>query len=65
MLNIGVAERVIRIVAGLLFFSLYFILKGSIRYVALIGLLPVITGSIGSCPMYAFLGINTNKIRQR
>jgi len=65
LVNIGKLERVLRIVGGLFVFSLYFILKGNVRYIALIGLLPIITGSIGTCPMYAIFGINTNRVREK
>jgi len=65
MTNVGTFERVLRIVGGLLIFSLYFVLKGNIRYIGIVGLLPIITGSVGTCPMYAFLGIDTNKVRER
>ncbi|MGE5474703.1 MAG: DUF2892 domain-containing protein [Ignavibacteriales bacterium] len=65
MINIGIFERFVRVIGGMLIFSLYFILKRPISYLALIGLLPVITGSIGACPMYAFLGINSNRARER
>lgn len=64
MININKFERVLRVIGGLLIFSLFFMVKGNIRYLALFGLLPIITGSIGACPMYAFLGINTNRARQ-
>lgn len=65
MINIGKLERVCRIILGLLVFSLFFVVKGSVRYLALFALLPVITGSIGACPLYAILGINSNRARER
>jgi len=65
MTNVGTFERILRIVVGMLIFSLYFVLKGNIRFIGLVGLLPIITGSVGTCPMYAFLGVNTNKVRER
>ena len=65
MTNVGTFERILRIVVGFLIFSLFFILKGNIRYIGLIGLLPIITGSIGTCPIYAILGYNTNRMKER
>ena len=57
--NIGQADRWIRIVLGLGLLSLLFILSGGVRYVGLIGLIPLITGAAGSCPLYAVFGVST------
>jgi hypothetical protein len=61
MKNVGTADRIIRIVLGLAILSLVFILDGSLRYLGLIGLIPLITGIIGFCPLYALLHIRTTK----
>ena len=57
--NIGNVERGIRIVAGLALLSLVFVLDGNARWWGLIGLLPIVTGAIGYCPPYAWMGIST------
>lgn len=61
MRNIGSADRIIRIVAGLLVLSLLFLIEGNLKYLGLIGLIPLITGLIGFCPLYVLLKMNTNK----
>ena len=55
--NIHPAERVIRIIVGLLIASLAF--WGPTNYWFLLGLIPVITGIVGWCPPYQMLGIST------
>lgn len=50
-------ERVIRVVAGLAILSLYFI--GPRSPWALLGLVPLATGLLGSCPLYTVLGVST------
>ena len=57
--NVGTADRVIRIVAGLVILSLVFILEGNARWWGLVGLLPLATGLIGWCALYIPLGITT------
>ena len=57
--NVGKADRIIRIVAGLGILGLYFVLEGDMRYWALFGLLPIGTAVIGWCPPYAIFGIST------
>ncbi|MGV8894235.1 MAG: YgaP family membrane protein [Burkholderiaceae bacterium] len=62
--NVGGIDRGIRIVAGLVILSLYFVLDGNTRLWALVGLVPLLTGFIGWCPAYLPFGIRTCKIRR-
>ena len=57
------AERVLRIVAGLAILSLYFV--GPKTPWALLGIVPILTGSLGSCPLYTVLGISTCPMKDR
>ncbi len=57
MCNVGGIDRVLRIVAGLAILSLVFI--GPQTAWGWIGLIPLITGVVGFCPMYPLIGIST------
>ena len=57
--NVGMVDRIIRIVIGLAILSLIWFLDGSVRFVGLIGLIPLLTGIIGYCHLYTILGIST------
>lgn len=57
--NVGGVDRVVRISAGLIILSLFFILDEEYRWWALVGLVPLLTGAIGWCPAYLTLGIRT------
>ncbi len=59
--NVGTLDRWIRIVLGVVLLSLLFLLQGGIRWIGLIGLIPLVTGIINYCPIYALLKIDTNK----
>ena len=59
--NVGGLDRVLRIVAGLVILSLYFVLEGQNRWWALLGLVPLVTGFIGWCPAYLPFGFRTRK----
>jgi Inner membrane protein YgaP-like, transmembrane domain len=50
-------ERVVRVVVGLAVLSLFFV--GPRSPWALIGLVPVLTGLAGTCPLYSILGFST------
>ncbi len=57
--NVGGVDKVLRIIAGLALLSLVVILEGNSRWWGLIGLVPLLTGTLGWCPVYPLLGINT------
>lgn len=52
-------DRGARIVLGLLLLSLFFV--GPTTYWGLLGLIPLMTGLLGSCPIYTALGISTRR----
>jgi len=55
--NEGAADRVLRVVVGLGLLSLVFV--GPQAPWGWIGVVPLVTGLIGSCPLYTLLGLNT------
>lgn len=55
--NAGTADRVVRVLAGLAIVSLAFV--GPRTPWAWLGLVPLATGLVGSCPLYTLLGIST------
>ena len=57
--NVGGIDKVLRIVAGLALLSLVFILDGAARWWGLIGIVPLLTGSLGWCPAYLPFGISS------
>lgn len=59
--NLGTADRVIRIVAGLAVLGLWFVLEGGVRWWALLGLPLLATGLIGWCAVYLPFGIDTRR----
>ncbi|MGB8451791.1 MAG: DUF2892 domain-containing protein [Anaerocolumna sp.] len=61
MKNIGRIDKIIRIIIGLALLSLLFILEGNLKYLGLIGIIPIVTASISFCPLYTIFGIKTSK----
>ena len=57
--NVGTIDRVIRIVIGLALLSLLVFADGNLRWIGLIGLVPLATAFVSFCPLYAVLGIRT------
>ena len=61
--NVGSTDKSIRIIIAILLFSLFFLLEGNLRYLGLIGLIPLITGFVSWCPIYKVLGINSCNLK--
>ena len=59
--NEGTLDRALRIAAGLILLALT--LTGTIGLWGWIGVVPLLTGAIGICPLYSVLGIRTCPIK--
>jgi len=61
--NLGMVDRVIRVVVGLILVgNVYAGLQTPIGWV---GLILILTGALGICPIYALLGINTKSVGEK
>lgn len=59
--NEGTLDRALRVVVGLALLSLVFV--GPQTLWGLIGIVPLATGLVGTCPIYSVLGISTCSIK--
>lgn len=60
--NVGTVDRVVRIIVGIAFlagFALNMVAAPLSYLVALIGIIALVTGAVGTCPAYSVLGIST------
>lgn len=58
--NVGGIDRILRIVVGLALIAGFFLnTEASMRWLYLIGIVPLATGLFSTCPLYSILGINT------
>jgi hypothetical protein len=55
-------DRAFRVLLGLVLLALVFV--GPKTYWGLLGLVPLLTGLIGSCPLYTVFGISTCAARR-
>ncbi|MCB9896192.1 MAG: DUF2892 domain-containing protein [Planctomycetes bacterium] len=63
MRNEGTMDRVIRVILGLGLLSIVFV--GPKTLWGLVGLVPLLTGLAGRCPLYTLLGIKTCPVTKR
>ena len=59
--NEGKLDRIIRVILGLVLLSL--IVTGPQTMWGLVGIIPLMTGLVGFCPLYKLLGLKTCPIR--
>jgi hypothetical protein len=57
MMNEGALDRTVRIVLGIALLSLTVV--GPHTLLGLIGVVPLLTGIVGFCPLYRVLGVRT------
>lgn len=55
--NEGVIDRSLRVVVGLVLIGLA--VTGTVGIWGYFGIVPLLTGAVGMCPLYSLLGINT------
>jgi Protein of unknown function (DUF2892) len=53
-MNIEMWERLVRIAVGAAMLSALFLLASGWKWVGLVGLIPLVTGIVGWCPVYAW-----------
>jgi hypothetical protein len=66
--NVGALDRIVRIVLGLvlLAFALGFLAPGTgYNWLGWIGVIPLATAAMGSCPLYSLLGLSTCPVEKR
>ncbi len=61
--NVGKVDRIIRIVLGVLLIgNVFYALQHPIGW---IGVILLITGIAGICPLYSLLGLNTKSVKEK
>ncbi|SHL52423.1 Protein of unknown function [Roseovarius marisflavi] len=58
--NVGTIDRALRIIVGLALLAGFFLNRdGAYSWLYLIGIIPLVTGLLSSCPLYTILGLRT------
>jgi Protein of unknown function (DUF2892) len=59
--NEGTIDRVLRVIVGIALLAWFYVDQGQgfWHYAKLIGIVPLLTGLVGTCPLYSVLGIST------
>ncbi|WP_413720944.1 DUF2892 domain-containing protein [Silicimonas sp. MF1-12-2] len=62
--NVGGIDRALRIIVGIVLLAAFFMLpEAGYRWFLLIGIVPLATGLMGSCPAYSIFGLSTCKLK--
>jgi hypothetical protein len=57
--NVGSLDRTLRVLVGIGLLSLLVLADAPLRWFGLIGLVPLATAAMSSCPLYQVFGIST------
>ncbi|EOG4616571.1 DUF2892 domain-containing protein [Pseudomonas aeruginosa] len=60
--NVGGIDRVLRVVAGIVLIALA--ATNTVGWWGWLGVVPLLTGLAGSCPLYTLLGLNTCQLKK-
>jgi hypothetical protein len=61
--NAGKIDRIIRVIVGVLLVGNVF--TGIQTPIGWIGIILIVTGAFGTCPVYSLLGINTKSLAEK
>ncbi len=64
--NEGTVDRVLRVAVGLALLLWFYVDQGQgfWHYAKLIGIVPIVTGLVGWCPLYTVLGVSTCQMKK-
>jgi Protein of unknown function (DUF2892) len=63
--NESTMDRAVRIIIGVALLAMFFLYPdASWRYWTLLGIVPLATGLLGSCPIYTLLGMSTCPVKK-
>ena len=63
--NVGGIDRMLRIVVGLALLAGFFLNPdASLRWLYLIGIVPLATGLMATCPLYSLFGLSTCPVKR-
>lgn len=60
--NVGTIDRVVRVIAGIAFlagFAMNMVAAPLSYLVAIVGIVLIATGALGTCALYSLIGVNT------
>jgi Protein of unknown function (DUF2892) len=65
--NVGSIDRILRVVIGAALIVWFFLdqSSGFWHYAKLLGIVPLVTGLIGNCPVYSMLGVSTCPMKKQ
>ena len=62
--NVGLLDRVIRFLLAGIFFLFFLTSEGNMRFIGLVGFIPLITAFMSWCPLYSLFGISSCPIEK-
>lgn len=62
--NVGTIDKLLRVVIGLALLAFAIFSGHPYAWVGFIGVMPLLTAALGTCPLYSVLGLNTCPVKR-
>lgn len=62
--NVGGLDRILRVVFGLALLAFAFFSGHQYAWIGYIGIVPLLTAALGTCPLYSILGVSSCPLKQ-
>ena len=63
--NEGSIDRILRVIVGLALLAGFFVFpEATYRWAFLLGVIPLVTGLVGTCPIYSIFGLSTCPVKR-
>ncbi|WP_323020579.1 DUF2892 domain-containing protein [Pararhodobacter sp.] len=63
--NEGSIDRILRVIVGLALLAGFFVFpEAAYRWAFLLGFIPLVTGLVGTCPLYSIFGLSTCPVKR-
>ncbi|NMD09209.1 MAG: DUF2892 domain-containing protein [Phyllobacteriaceae bacterium] len=62
--NVGTIDRVLRVIIGVALLAFAFLSGSQYAWIGYIGVVPLLTAALGSCPLYSIVGLSTCPVKR-
>jgi hypothetical protein len=62
--NVGSTDRILRVVLGVALLAFALFSGAAYAWLGYIGIIPLLTAALGTCPVYSMLGMSTCPVKR-
>jgi Protein of unknown function (DUF2892) len=62
--NVGSIDKILRVIIGLALLAFAFFSGHAYAWIGYLGIVPLLTAALGTCPLYSILGMSTCPVKR-